>query len=414
MPLEIRLQGFQQLIHIQLLRLKNQVPDGQQGIGRVDAGSHNGVHLRIAGAAGLFAHALFNAPIEHNGTEHSGDNLEACHLAQIGVMAGNCEEVAELFLYGIVHFFKGFETARVACLGADLFLGGRILAIIEHELNGLGQTGLIFLRDKAAFAADAGGHTAVVAAVAGVFQGNAVLILGETGKIAFDHHGIIEDLGLAGSTPDTVDHLVQERLREFGMIKKCQRGLNAVHANLRLKKQFLKLRAGIVAISVNAADGDSLTRVAGKGLRVGSALVFAQFHVLDPLELQQGDNLLSCELPFLNILFVERIHVLSVTPGRSSAGHLLHFNGQMDEPEGLDGLTEVACRKFRDMAADFGDFQQFCLITGISGFRGRFFAELSIAVGMGDDSLCRHNHSPIQVVLFLIRQCCRTFGEAAL
>ena len=33
---------------------------------------------------------------------------------------------------------------------------------------------------------------------------------------------------------------------------------------------------------------------------------------------------------------------------------------------------------------------------------------------MGDDSLCRHNHSPVQVVLFLVHQCCRTFGEAAL
>ena len=51
----------------------------------------------------------------------------------------------------------------------------------------------------------------------------------------------------------------------------------------------------------------------GKGLGVGVALVHGDFEMLDPLALQQGEHLLLREHPLIQILLVERIHVLAVT-----------------------------------------------------------------------------------------------------
>ena len=47
-------------------------------------------------AAGFFAHALFDAAVVHDRAEDAGHHLQAGHLAQVGVLAGDAEDVAQL------------------------------------------------------------------------------------------------------------------------------------------------------------------------------------------------------------------------------------------------------------------------------------------------------------------------------
>ena len=108
------------------------------------------------------------------------------------MLAGDAEDVAQLLLVGVVHFVEALELGRVTGLDAQLLLGQRILAVVEHQFHDLGQAGLVFLGDEAALAADAGGHAAVVAAVAGVFQGDAAFVLGEAGQVALDDHVVVQ------------------------------------------------------------------------------------------------------------------------------------------------------------------------------------------------------------------------------
>ena len=188
------------------------------------------------------------------------------------------------------------------------------------------------------------------------------------------------------------------------MVEQGQRGLDVLHLDLGFQQQFFQLGAGVVAVGVHAADGDALAGVAGQGHGVGAALVFGQLKMLDPLELQQGQHLFAGQIALFDVLLVEGVHVLTVTARRAGAGHLFHFDGQVDEPEGLDGFTEVAGREFGHAAADLGDLQQFGLGLGIGLGLGGLLGQIGVTVGVGDDGFRGHDHGAVQVMLFLVGQ----------
>ena len=188
------------------------------------------------------------------------------------------------------------------------------------------------------------------------------------------------------------------------MIEQRQRGLNVLHLNLGFQQQFFQFGAGVVAVGIHAADGDALAGMARKGHGIGAALIFRQLNMLDPLELQQGKHLFAGQLAFFNILLVEGIHILTIAARRAGAGHLLNFNGQMNEPEGLNGFAEVAGREFGHATADFRNFQQFGPGLGIGFGLGRLFGQIRIAMRMGNDRFRGHDHGAIQIVLFLVGQ----------
>lgn len=64
----------------------------------------------------------------------------------------------------------------------------------------------------------------------------------------------------------------------------------------------------------------------GKSLGVGIALVHGDFEMLDPLALQQGEHLLLRERPLIQILLVERIHILAVTAQGVAAAALFDLD----------------------------------------------------------------------------------------
>ena len=123
----------------------------------------------------------------------------------------------------------------------------------------------------------------------------------------------------------------------------------------------------------------------GKGFGVGVALVHGDFEMLDPLALQQGEHLLLREHPLIQILLVERIHVLAVTAQGVAAAALFDLDAAVRKPEGLQGFTEVAGRELGNPTADFGDFHEFRLLLRIGFGLGGFLCEIRVAVGVGYD-----------------------------
>jgi len=394
---EVCLDGFQQLLHGELLGVEDQVLDGEQGVGGVNAGGHDRVDLRVAGAACFFAHALFDAAVVHGGAEDARHDLKAGHLAEVGVGTGDLEQVIELFLGGFVKFVKGLEGGRIAGFCTDFLFGNRAFAVVEHELDDLGEAGLVFLSDEAALAADAGGNAAVVAAVAGVFKGDAVGVLGKTGQSALDHDVVVEDLGLAGTAADALDNFLHVGFLQLRMVEQGQGGLNALHLNLGFQHQFFQLGGSVFTVGIHTADGHGLAGVAGQGQGVGVALVFTEFEVPDPLEFEQGQNLFAGQVAFVNVLLEEGIHILAVAARGDCAGHLLGGDAEVQEPEGLDGFTEVAGRMFGHAAADFSDFQQLGLGFRIRFFGSGLFDQIGVAMGMGDDCVEGDQHGAVQV-----------------
>lgn len=58
-----------------------------------------------------------------------GTTCRPGHLAQVGVLAGDAEDVAQLLLVGVVHFVEALELGRVTGLDAQLLLGQRTLPL---------------------------------------------------------------------------------------------------------------------------------------------------------------------------------------------------------------------------------------------------------------------------------------------
>ena len=384
--LEVGGQGFLEHIPGQLLGVVDEVLDGVEGVDSVNTGSSDAQGLGVLGTAGFLAQAGFDAAVKQAGAEDVGNNLFAGTVAEIAYLALGVIGVIHVLQQGLVDFLKGIALFDRLHFGEDLLAGMRIVAIVHGEFHKLGQIGLTFEGHIGAATLHACAHAAEDDGLgAGFVQGDATR--GEADQGAGHCCVHVHELGLTGAAAHNVHSLFEVFGLHLRSVEEGQGGLDVVHGDLGIHQQHFQIVGSVVTIGSVATKGDGLAGVAGEGLGVGIALVDRDFKVLHPLALQQGEDLFLGQGAFVNVLLVEGIHVLAVATKRVTAATLLDFDAAVGEPEGLHGFTEVAGRILGNTAADFGDFQKLGLHLGIRFLGGRFFGQIGVTVGVGDDRI---------------------------